>query len=167
MAQKGFLSKLSIQVNSKSNSESMEETPERGRRNESSTFCAMVIDAHIRPINATYQVENNTNDQLSPVTRQTKNLNTIDENDHMSPVTGQTKNPNAINFSQLMAVQRQQSEMIMNLVSQLSGVTQSLAQLQKGVSENLGEEEYNSAEYSSNCTEHQSVSRTLAEASII
>ena len=123
MAQKGLLSKLSIQVSSKSNSESMEETPERGRRIESPTFCAMGRDAHIRPINPTYQVEKNTNDQLSPVTRKTKNLNTIDENDHVSPVTGQTKNPNAIDFSQLMAVQRQQSEMIMNLVSQLSGVT--------------------------------------------
>ena len=96
-----------------------------------------------------------------------KNLNIIDENDHMSPVTGQTKNPNDIDFSQLMPVQRQQSEMIMNLVSQLSGVTQSLAQLEKGVSENLGEEEDNSEEYSSNCTEHQSVSHTQAEASII
>ena len=66
-----------------------------------------------------------------------------------------------------MAVQRQQSEMIMNLVSQLSRVTQSLAQLQKGVSENLGKEEDNSVEYSSNCTEHQSMWRTQAEASII
>ena len=124
-------------------------------------------DAHIGPINPTYQVESNKNDQLSPVTGQTKNLNTIDENDHMSPVTGQTKNPNAIDFSQLMVVQRQQSEMIMNLVSQLSGVTQSLAQLQKGVSTNLGEEEDNSEEYNSNCSEHQSVSHTQAEASII
>ena len=67
------------------------------------------------------------NDNMSPVTGQTKNRNTIDENYHMSPVTGQTKNPNATDFCQLMAVQRQQSEMIMNLVSQLSGVTQSLA----------------------------------------
>ena len=143
-------------------------------------------DAHIRPINPTYQVENNTNDQLSPVTGQTKYLHTIDkneqlspvtgqtknlniiyENDHMSPVTGQTKNQNAIDFSQLMAVQRQQYKIIMNLVSQLSGVTQSLAQLQKGVSENFGEEEDSSEEYSSSCTEHQSVSRTQAEASII
>ena len=57
--------------------------------------------------------------------------------------------------------------MIMNLVSQLSGVTQSLAQLQKWVSENLGQEEDNPVEYNSNCSEHQSVSRTQAEASII
>ena len=157
MAQKGLLSKLSIQLNSKSNSESMEETQERGRRIESPTFCAMGRDTHIRPINPTYQVEN---DQLSPVTGQTKNPHTIDKNDQLSPVTGQTKNPNAIDFSQLMAVQRQQSEMIMNLVSRLSGVTQSLAQLQKGVNANLGEEEDNSEEYNSNCSEHQSVSRT-------
>ena len=103
MAQKGLLSKLSIQFNSKSNSESMEETQERGRRIESPTFCAMGREAHIRPINPTYQVENNTNDQLSPVTGQTKNPHTIDKNDQLSPVTGKTKNLNIIDENDHMS----------------------------------------------------------------